>query len=170
MILTFSYTDMKKRFNTNRLWVSLLMMNLLLTSCYKEPDLINEISDSVGKVAQVSVVWLGTTRITTANNTVVTGLTVDAGANTFLNVEFISEVAVQEFRIYTITTAFEEKTLLTTIPSGKQVYDNALRCYVLKVPITATSVKNNTHYYFVEVLTINNLLSNQKSAILKTNP
>ena len=161
---------MKRRFNANRLWISFLMVNFLLTGCYKEPDLINEISVSVGKVAQVSVVWLGATRTTTANNTVVTGLTVNSGAATFFNVEFTSELAIKEFRFYTAPTATGVKSLLTTIQSGEQVYDATLRCYVLKVPVTASLEKNATCYYFAEVLTTNNLLSSPKSAILKTNP
>lgn len=161
---------MRKEFINKWVWIGLVLINLSLSGCYKEPDLINELSVSVGKVAQVSVAWLGATRTTTANNTVVTGLTVDAGASTFFTIEFTSEVEVKEFRIYTAATATGSKTLLTKLPSGTQVYDPTLRCYVVKVPIVASSERNNTRYYFAELLTTNDLLSTPKSAILKTNP
>jgi hypothetical protein len=150
--------------------IGLVLINLPFSGCYKEPDLISDLSESVGKVAQVSVVWLGSTRTTTANNTVVTGLTVEAGTDTFFNIEFTSDVTVKEFRIYTAAAPTASKTLLSTIPSGAQVYDPALRCYALRVPITAPVGSNTVQYYFAEVLTINGLASDPKSAILRTFP
>ena len=159
---------MKK--NINILFLALtLCSGVFLTSCYEEPDLISEISTSVGKVAQVSVVWLGTTRTVSSSSAVVTGLTVDARASTNFNIEFTSEIPVKEFKIYYAATSTGVQTLVTTIPAGTQKYDEVLRNYVLAVPIKAQETKGTTRVFFAEIIGDNGLASIQKSATLTTN-
>lgn len=159
---------MKK--NSNILLLTLaLCSGIFLSSCYDEPDLISEISTSVGKVAQVSVVWLGTTRTVTSSSAVVTGLTVDAGATTNFNIEFTSEVPIREFRIYYAATSTGAQTLVATIPAGTQKYDEVLRNYVLAVPVKAQDTKGTTRIFFAEIVGENGLASIQKSATLTTN-
>jgi len=142
---------------------------VFMTGCYEEPDLLSEITTSKGKVAQVAVVWLGTTRTTTANTTVVSAQTIAPGANTNFNIEYTSEVPVKEFRVYWAATATGAQTLLTTIPAGTQKYDATLRNYVLAVPITAQAAAKTSRVFFAEIVTENGLLSAQKSATLTTN-
>ncbi|WP_337042738.1 hypothetical protein [Emticicia sp. 17c] len=140
-----------------------------LTGCYEEPDLISEITTSKGKVAQISVVWLGTTRTTTSNTSVVANLTAPAGSNTNFNIEYTTLVPVKEFRVYWAATSTGAQTLLTTIPAGTQKYDPVLRNYVLAVPITAQPTAKTTRVFFAEIVTENGLLSAQKSATLTAN-
>jgi len=146
-----------------------LFSGIFLTGCYDEPDLISEISTSVGKVAQVSVVWLGTTRTVSSSSAVVTGLTVDAGASTNFNIEFTSEVPVKEFKVYYAATSTSAQTLVATIPAGTQKYDPVLRNYVLAVPVKAQETKGTTRIFFAEIIGDNGLASIQKSATLTTN-
>lgn len=154
----------------NRIVVSfVLSMTVLLTGCYKEPDLIDDISKSVGKVAQVSIVWLGTVRQVTSSSAVVTGQTVDAGTKTTFNIEFNSEVPVKEFKVYWAATATGAQTLVTTIPAGTQKYDATLRSYVLPVAVQAQDTKGTTRIFFAAITTENGLVSLQKSATLTTN-
>lgn len=146
-----------------------LSMSIFLTGCYDEPDLISDISTSVGKVAQVSIVWLGTVRQTTSSSAVVTGQTVDAGASTTFNIEFNSEIPVKEFKVYWAATATGAQTLVATIPAGTQKYDATLRSYVLAVPVQAQDTKGTTRIFFAAITTENGLVSLQKSATLTTN-
>jgi hypothetical protein len=151
------------------LFTLLALSGIFMTGCYKEPDLLSEISTSKGKVAQISVVWIGTTRTTTANTSVVTGLTTAPGTNTNFNIEFTSEVPVKEFRVYWAPTASGTQTLVATIPAGTQKYDATLRNYVLTVPITAQTTAKTSRVFFAEILAENGLVSAQKSATLTTN-
>ncbi|MBA4852683.1 hypothetical protein [Emticicia sp. BO119] len=147
----------------------LALSAILMTGCYEEPDLINEITATKGKVAQISVVWLGTTRTTTANTSVITGLTAAPGTNTNFNIEFTSEVPVKEFRVYWAPTASGTKTLVATVPAGTQKYDAILRNYVLAVPVTAQETPKTSRVFFAEIVAENGLVSAQKSATLTTN-
>ncbi|PLK45514.1 hypothetical protein [Emticicia sp. TH156] len=142
---------------------------VFMTGCYEEPDLIGDITTSKGKVAQISVVWLGTTRTTTANTSVVANQTTTPGANTNFNIEYTTQVPVKEFRVYWAATATGTQTLLTTIPAGSQKYDATLRSYVLAIPITAQTTAKTSRVFFAEIVTDNGLLSAQKSATLTTN-
>ncbi len=151
------------------LFTLLAFSTVFMTGCYEEPDLLSEISTSKGKVAQISVVWIGTTRTTTANTSVVTGLTTAPGTNTNFNIEFTSEVPVKEFRVYWAPTASGTQTLVATIPAGTQKYDATLRNYVLTVPITAQTTAKTSRVFFAEIVAENGLVSAQKSATLTTN-
>ncbi|WP_205748844.1 hypothetical protein [Emticicia sp. CRIBPO] len=157
--------------NIRILLLSLLSLSsCFLSGCYEEPDLISDITVSKGKVAQISVVWLGPTRLITANTSVITGQTVDASANTLFNIEYTTLVPVKEFRVYWAATATGAQTLVATIPAGTQQYDANLRNYVIKVPVKAQETKKTTRVFFAEIVTDNGLVSAQKSAILTTNP
>lgn len=151
------------------LFTLLALSAVFMTGCYKEPDLLSEISTSKGKVAQISVVWIGTTRTITANTSVVTGLTASPGTNTNFNIEFTSEVPVKEFRVYWAPTASGTQTLVTTIPAGTQKYDTTLRNYVLAVPITAQTTAKTSRVFFAEIVAESGLVSAQRSATLTTN-
>ncbi len=152
------------------LFLLLCVSSATLTGCYEEPDLISDITTSKGKVAQISVVWLGDKREITANTSVVTGRTVDASSNTFFNIEYTTLVPVKEFRFYWAATATGAQTLITTVPAGTQQYDATLRNYTLRIPVTAQETKRSTRLFFAEIITENGLVSAQKSATLTTNP
>ncbi len=150
-------------------FAGLLCQVAFLSSCYKEPDLISDITVSLGKVAQVSVVWLGPTRLTTANTSVITGIKVDPKSTTNFNIEYTSELPVKEFRVYWAASATGTQTLVATVPAGGQKYDAVLRNYVLVVPVQAQDTKGTTRTFFAEIITENGLASAQKSAVLTTN-
>lgn len=152
----------------NKLVLVLLMLVVFISGCYKEPDLISEISKSVGKVPQVSIVWLGTTRTTAASTAIISGQTVVAGASTFVNVEFTSLVPIKEFRVYYAANATGAQTLVSTTPSGGQKYNADLREYTIAIPITAQAAAGTTRVFFAEIVGTDGLLSAQKSAILTT--
>lgn len=143
---------------------------LLLTGCYEEPDLFNELLVSNGKVAQIAVVWLGDAKVYNAAGVLQTTTTVDSLSTVNVNIEYTSEVSVKEFKVYSAPTASGPQTLLTTVPAGTQKYDAELRNYVVKVPVTAPKGKNVTTVIFAEVIADNALASSQKSATLKTKP
>ncbi len=143
---------------------------LLLTGCYKEPDLFEELMVSNGKVAQIAVVWLGDAKVYNAAGVLQTTTTVDSLSTVNVNIEYTSEVAVKEFKVYSAPTASGSQTLLATVPAGAQKYDAELRNYVIKVPITAPKGKNVTSIIFAEVIAENALASSQKTATLKTKP
>ena len=151
------------------LFTLLAFSAVFITGCYEEPDLLSEITTSKGKVPQISVVWIGTTRTTTANTSVVTGLTTAPGTTTNFNIEYTSEVPVKEFRVYWAPTASGTQTLVTTIPVGTQKYDATLRNYVLAVPITAQETAKTSRVFFAEIVSENGLVSAQRSATLTTN-
>ncbi len=143
---------------------------LLLTGCYKEPDLFEDLLVSNGKVAQIAVVWLGDAKVYNAAGVLQTTTTVDSLSAVNVNIEYTSEVAVKEFKVYSAPTASGSQTLLATVPAGAQKYDAELRNYVIKVPITAPKGKNVTSVIFAEVISENSLASSRKSATLKTKP
>jgi hypothetical protein len=143
---------------------------MLLTSCYKEPDLFEDLLVSNGKVAQIAVVWLGDTKVYNAAGVLQTTTTVDSLSIVNVNIEYTSEVAVKEFKVYSAPTASGSQTLLATVPAGAQKYDAELRNYVMKVPITAPKGKNVTLVIFAEIVAENSLASSSKSATLKTKP
>lgn len=159
---------MKKNLNIMSQFL-ILLTALSMTGCFKEPDLISDLTVSKGKVAQVAIVWLGTTRQVSSSTAIISGLTVDASASTNFNIEYTSEVPVKEFKVYWAATAAGAQTLVATVPAGTQKYDATLRNYVLAVPVTAQDTKGTTRLFFAEIVTENGLISVQKSATLTTN-
>ncbi|WP_353721554.1 hypothetical protein [Dyadobacter sp. 676] len=142
----------------------------LLTGCYKEPDLFDELLVSNGKVAQIAVVWLGDSKVYNAAGVLQTTTTVDSLSTVNVNIEYTSEIAVKEFKVYSAPTASGTQTLLATVPAGTQKYDPELRNYVMKIPITAPKGRNVTSIIFAEIVAENSLASSRKSATLKTKP
>ncbi|MCF0073257.1 hypothetical protein LZD49_22445 [Dyadobacter sp. CY261] len=150
--------------------IACLVGIFLLTGCYNEPDLFEELLVSNGKVAQIAVVWLGDSKVYNAAGVLQTTTTVDSLSAVNVNIEYTSEVAVKEFKVYSAATSSGSQTLLATVPAGAQKYDPELRNYVIKVPITAPKGKNVTLTIFAEVVAENSFASSQKSATLKTKP
>lgn len=147
-----------------------LIPAVMLSSCYKEPDLFEELLVSNGKVAQIAVVWLGDAKVYNAAGVLQTTTTVDSLSTVNVNIEYTSEVAVKEFKIYSAPTASGSQTLLATVAAGAQKYDAELRNYVMKVPVTAPKGKNTTSIIFAEIVAENSYASSQKTATLKTKP
>ena len=143
---------------------------IMLTSCYEEPDLFEDLLVSNGKVPQIAVVWLGDTKVFSAAGVLQPGITVDSASNVHVNIEYTSEIPVKEFKVYSSGTTTGAQTLLTTVPAGAQKYDNELRNYVVKVPVTAPKGKNVTLVLFAEVIGENGLPSTQRNVTLKTKP
>lgn len=159
---------MKRNLNIMLLWL-ILSSAYFMVGCFQEPDLISDLTVSKGKVAQVAIVWLGSTRQVSSSTAIISGLTVEASAATNFNIEYTTEVPVKEFKVYWAATAAGAQTLITTIPAGTQKYNATLRNYVLAVPITAQETKGTTRLFFAEIVTENGLISAQKSATLTTN-
>lgn len=152
-------------------YISVLLSGLfLLTGCYKEPDLFDDLLVSNGKVAQIAVVWLGDTKVYNAAGVLQPGITVDSLSIVNVNIEYTSEIPVKEFKIYSAETAAGSKTLVSTVAAGAQKYDAELRNYVMKVPVTAPKSKNASIVLFAEIVADNALASSQKSVTLKTKP
>ena len=127
-----------------------------VTGCYKEPDLFDELLVSKGKVAQIPVVWLGDEKRFNASGVLQPGMAVDAGTTVKVNLEYTTEIGVKEFKIY-------------TTPAGGQKYDATLRNYILAIPIKAPADKGASMVIFAEIITDNDLASSQKSVTLTTN-
>jgi hypothetical protein len=145
-----------------KMFPKLLAFALLLsvTSCYQEDDVIDDLFVSQGKVAQISVVWAGPTRGTTT-------VTVDAGTQVPVTIEYISEVDVKEIKLYQqVGTA--TPTLLTTLPATAAQYDAKLRNYVVKANVTAPSAKSAMVRILAEVLTTNDLPSARLGVTVRT--
>jgi hypothetical protein len=142
----------------------------VLTGCYKEPDLFEDLLVSNGKVPQISVLWLGDTKVFSAAGVLQPGITVDSTTTVMVNIEYTSEIAVKEFKIYSAATTSGTQTLLSTTPAGSQQYDKELRNYVMKVPVTAPKSKNTTVVIFAEAIGENSLPSTRKNVTLKTKP
>ncbi|WP_233790407.1 hypothetical protein [Dyadobacter sp. CY343] len=142
----------------------------LLAGCYEEPDLFDDLLTSNGKVAQIAVLWLGDTKVYSAAGVLQPGITVDSATTVNVNIEYTSEIAVKEFRIYSAPTTTGAQTLVTTLPAGTQKYDAELRNYVIKVPVKAPLTRNASVVLFAEVIAENNLPSSQRNVTLKTNP
>lgn len=149
---------------------AILVMIVTLTGCYKEPHLFEDLIDSKGKVAQIPVVWLGDAKVFNASGVLQPGLTVDAGKQVKVNIEYTTEIGVKEFKIYSAATTTGAQTLVSTTPAGGQKYDAELRNYVLSIPVTAPAGKGSTVVLFAEVITENGLASLQKNVTLRTNP
>jgi hypothetical protein len=143
---------------------------ILLSGCYEEPDLFDDLLVSNGKVAQIAVVWLGDTKVYNAAGVLQTTTTVDSLSTVNVNIEYTSEIAVKEFKVYSAATSSGAQALLATVPAGAQKYNTELRNYVMKVPITAPKEKSTTLIIFAEVVSDNALASSKKSATLKTKP
>lgn len=140
--------------------LALLALLLSATGCYQEDDVIDDLFVSQGKVAQISVVWAGPTRGTTT-------LTVDAGTPVPITIEYISEVDVQEIKLYQ-QVGSAAPTLLTTIPVSAAQYDAKLRNYVVKATITAPTAKSATVRILAEVITTNDLPSARLGVTVRT--
>jgi len=134
---------------------------MFAASCYKEDNIIDGILDSKGKVAQISAFWAGNTRLVAGSPA--TGVTATPLASVNCTIEYITEVAVKEFRLYVAPTPVGKKTLLATVPflNSKAKFDNDLRNYVVVIPVTAPAAKTAT-VVFAEVVTTNELSSVQK--------
>ncbi|WP_229238569.1 hypothetical protein [Dyadobacter sp. Leaf189] len=143
---------------------------LFLSSCYKEPDLFDDLLVSNGKVAQIAVLWLGDTKVYSAAGVLQPGITVDSATTVNVNIEYTSEIGVREFKVYSAATTTGTQTLLATLPAGIQKYDTELRNYVVKVPVKAPQSRNATVVLFAEVIAENGLPSSQRNVTLKTTP
>lgn len=166
----FKILNKMKKYINRFLLASVVFSSAYLTSCYKEPDLISEIAVSKGKVAQISIVWLGNTRNLNTSLAVLPNLTTDAGSDSKINIEYSSEVPVKEFRVYFAATSTAAQTLVSTTPAGAQKYDPNTRNYLITLPIKAQDAKRTSRVFFAEIVTENGLVSAQRFATLTTNP
>jgi hypothetical protein len=149
---------------------AILSALFVLTGCYKEPDLFEDLLVSNGKVPQISVLWLGDKKVFSAAGVLQPGITVDSTTTVMVNVEFTSEIPLKEFKLYWAATTTGTQTLISTTPAGTQKYDQELRNYVVKIPITAPKSKNTTWVIFAEAIGDNSMASTQKNVTLKTKP
>ncbi|WP_044170818.1 hypothetical protein [Flectobacillus major] len=147
----------------------MMLLVLAMSSCYKEDSIIEDIITSKGKVAQIAVVWVGTTRLTTTGSAI-TSVTVAAGSSVNYTIEYTTETPVKEFKVYTAATSTGTQTLLTTVPASNAKYDAALRNYVVTIPVKASDTKGASVLYFAEIVTENGLASAQKSVTIRTTP
>lgn len=145
--------------------IAIFFVITTMTSCYKENEIVPNVLVSKGKIANISVFWAGTTRLTTT-------VTVDAASQVPVIVEYISENPVKEFRLYSRNGTTGTFILLTTIPfaSAGVKYDARLRNNVVTFNVTAPTAKNATTQFAAEVVTDNDLLSAQRTVTVRSRP
>ncbi len=146
-------------------YIAILFLITTMSSCYKENEIVPDVLVSKGKIANISVFWAGTTRLTTS-------VTVDGASTVPLTVEYISEEPVKEFRLYTRNGTTGTFVLQTTVPlaSAGVKYDARLRNNVATFNVTAPSAKNATVQFASEVVTTNDLLSAQRTVTVRSKP
>jgi hypothetical protein len=146
-------------------YIAIFFLIATMSSCYKENEIIPDISNSLGKIANISVFWAGTTRLTTT-------VTVDASSQVPLTIEYISEEVVKEFRLYSRNGTTGTFVLVNTIPlaSAGVKYDAKLRNNVAIINVAAPSAKNATTQFASEIVTSNDLLSAQRIVTVKSKP
>jgi hypothetical protein len=146
-------------------YIAMFFLIATMTSCYRENEVVPDVLVSKGKIANISVFWAGTTRLTTT-------ITVDATTQVPLTVEYISEESVKEFRLYSRAGTTGTFVLLTTIPvaSAGVRYDTRLRNNVATFNVTAPAVKNATVQFASEIVTTNDLLSAQRTVTVRSRP
>lgn len=146
-------------------YIAIFFLIATMTGCYKENEVVPDVLVSKGKIANISVFWAGTTRLTTT-------VTVDATTQVPLTVEYISEEAVKEFRLYSRNGTTGTFVLQTTIPlaSAGVKYDARLRNNVAIFNVTAPTAKNATVQFASEIVTANDLLSAQRTVTVRSKP
>ena len=146
-------------------YIAIFFLIMTMTSCYKENEVVPDVLVSKGKIANISVFWAGTTRLTTT-------VTVDAASQVPVVVEYISEEAVKEFRLYSRNGTTGTFVLLTTVPlaSAGVKYDERLRNNIASFNVTAPAAKNATTQFAAEVVTTNDLLSAQRTVTVRSKP
>ncbi len=146
-------------------YIAIFFLITTMTSCYKENEVVPDVLVSKGKIANISVFWAGATRLTTT-------VTVDPTSQVPVTVEYISEEAVKEFRLYSRNGTTGTFVLLSTIPfaSAGVKYDTKLRNNVASFNVTAPAGKNATTQFAAEVVTTNDLLSAQRTVTVKSKP
>lgn len=136
---------------------------IFVSSCYKENNIVDNLLDSKGKVAQIANFWTGNDRLA-KNGSLSTGVTVKPLTSVNCTIEYTTEIEVKEFRLY------NAKTLAVTVSlaDSKVRYDKDLRNYVVTIPFTAPDKKDVTTTVFAEIVTTNGLQSAQKSVKIIT--
>lgn len=135
----------------------------LLSSCYKENEIIPDVLVSKGKIANIAVIWAGPTRPTTT-------LTVDAGTVVPVTLEFFSDEPIKEFKLYSRPATTGTYVLFSTVAvsMASVVYDAKLRNSVVKFNVTAPAAKNATLQVAAEIITTNELPSGQRTVTIRT--
>jgi hypothetical protein len=146
-------------------YIAIFLVMASMTSCYKENEIVPDVLVSKGKIANISVFWVGTTRLTTT-------VTVDATTQVPVTVEYISEEPIKEFRLYSRNGTTGTFVLLTTIPlaSANVKYDTKLRNNVATFNVSAPTAKNATLQFASEIVTTNDLLSAQRTITVRSKP
>lgn len=146
-------------------YIAIFFLITAMTSCYKENEIVPDVLVSKGKIANISVFWAGTTRLTTT-------VTVDAASQVPVTVEYVSEESVKEFRLYSRNGTSGTFVLLNTTPfaSAGVKYDTKLRNNVAIFNIVAPTPKNATTQFAAEVVTTNDLLSAQRIITVRSKP
>ena len=142
----------------------ILSISLLvgLSSCYKENEVIPDlIAESKGKVAQIAVFWAGTNPATK-----ITTITVDASTTVPCNVEYTSEIAVTDIKLF----ALNGTTALETIPASAAKWDAKLRNYVVIFNVKAPTAKGARLQVQAEATTDNGLASIRRTITINTKP
>jgi hypothetical protein len=135
---------------------------LALSSCYKEDEVIPDlIAESKGKVAQIAVFWAGTNSASK-----VTTITVDAGTTVPCNVEYTSEIAVTDIKLF----ALNGTTPLEIIPASAAKWDAKLRNYVVIFNVKAPVAKAARLQVQAEAATDNGLASIRRTITINTRP
>jgi hypothetical protein len=149
----------------------LLCISTILSSCYKENEIIPALVDSKGQIANISVFWVGATR-GSATAQPATTITVAPSAAVVCNVEYISEAVVKEFRLYTRPGTTGTFTLISTtsLSAAGVKYDTKLRNQVATFSVPAPATKGATMQVAAEIVTTNDLLSVQRTVTIKTTP
>lgn len=148
---------------------ALLVLTLFLTSCYKENDVVADLWDSKGQVANVSVWGVGTA----PGYTTATAVTVAPGANVNLYLQFFAPtgVTLKEIRLLQrIGAATSPTTPLTTLPPTVGQFDATARQQVANVTLTAPATRGATATIFIDAVTSNDLVATRRTVTIRTTP
>jgi|GEM_PF-1349152 len=147
----------------------LVVLMAFLTGCYKENDVVADLWDSRGQIANVSVWGLGTA----PGYTTATSITVAPGANVNLYLQYFAPtgLSIKEIRILQrIGATTSPITPLLTVPPTAGQFDATARQQVANVTLTAPATRGATAAIFIDAVTSNDLVATRRSVTIRTTP
>ena len=146
-----------------------LIVILILTSCYKENDVVADLWDSKGQVPNVSVWGLGTA----PGYTTTTSLTVAPGTTANLYIQYLAPtgVTVKEIRLLQrIGAATAPTTSLQNLPGTTGTFDATARQLVANITLTAPATRGATMTVFIDPVASNDLVGVRRTVTIRTTP
>lgn len=139
-------------------------------SCYTQDEVVPGLLTSMGRTANIALMWTGPVR-TTATSQPPTTITVNPGTTVAVTIEYISEEPIKEFNLYSRPGTTGTFVPLTKVANevAKPTYNADLRNMVAVFNVTAPSTAKATLQIAGDITTSNGLISNQKTITIRTN-